>query len=597
MSCPFVTLEPPTLAQMQQATGTYAPMRSAIAEIDATLRSYGDSGVGIAAVVAFGGGTVLKTGYGPARFDSAQNPIAPQFNSTVWKIGSVTKVFTSLMMMHLVQQGVIPSVDSSAHAHLPGFCPLDHDCESDPLTFASLASQLSGLVREPGGPCDSDASRCDITFDEILPWLNSQRLLWPPNLRPAYSNLGFAVLGQALATAVGETYESYLSGLLAQLGMADSGFVVTADVLARLARGDRAGTPLTDLGWSKPDGGMQSTAADMERFVHFLVGAAPAPSVLDTAGLKRWAQLRTVMPDALSGYGMPWEMIRMDDRFVNTKSGSIDEFGSFVAFDPLAKVGLWLNVNQPGIADAIGENITRAAVGGAVAALQAYSAASAALPARHAQMVGSYEGYVASVYGNMTLDVYASETSLDLLFHMPTGSLIPATLAPLPASEWQVTLQLPQLPGLGCLLVTELALSGEALVFAAPTGDSSGPSPHLHIPGMFAPTTFVRVAPSPPSPPSPPAADPPTPPPSASPPPAAVPIAWPEWASVTVGMIVSLLVLVVVLFLVLVLCWLRTRRAPQAPSALIKEVGMQAMANGNAKMLSTGAPRSGDALE
>ena len=236
---------------------------------------------------------------------------------------TVTKVFTVLALLHTLQQGDITSAEASVHDFLPGFCPLDHDCATDPVTFAALASQMGGIVREPGGPCNGDASDCNVTTAAMTPWLNSQPLLWPPNVRPSYSNLGFALLGHAVAAATGDApYETYLESLLARLGMIDSTFANTPQTLASLARGHRAGTYLTELGWSRPDGGMQSTAADMERFLHFLTGSiadATAEAVLSTPRRRWWALPRFVNPDGISGYGMPWELLSVNGKLIPTK--------------------------------------------------------------------------------------------------------------------------------------------------------------------------------------------------------------------------------------------------------------------------------------
>ena len=55
-------------------------------------------------------------------------------------------------------------------------------------------------------PCQSDESRCNLTTAEMLPELNKGPLLWPVNVRPSYSNLGFGLLGRAMEPVYGKRY-------------------------------------------------------------------------------------------------------------------------------------------------------------------------------------------------------------------------------------------------------------------------------------------------------------------------------------------------------------------------------------------------------
>ena len=66
---------------------------------------------------------------------------------------------------------------------IPGFSPQGYDT-SDPVTLGTLASQISGLVREDPLPCKEDYSECNYTTGELLPHLNQQHVLFGPNKRP-----------------------------------------------------------------------------------------------------------------------------------------------------------------------------------------------------------------------------------------------------------------------------------------------------------------------------------------------------------------------------------------------------------------------------
>ena len=67
---------------------------------------------------------------------------------------------------------------------------------------------MSGMVREVPLPCRSDDSDCELTTADMVPALNGLPTLWAPDRRPAYSNLGFSLLGRILElTSPWQPYE------------------------------------------------------------------------------------------------------------------------------------------------------------------------------------------------------------------------------------------------------------------------------------------------------------------------------------------------------------------------------------------------------
>lgn len=247
---------------------------------------------------------------------------------------------------------------------LPAFAPAGAtSIHLRALTLEALASQQSGIAREVPMPCAADVSDCNLSTAEVLPVVNELPLLWAPGRRPAYSNLGFALLGRALETVSDPPrYEAFVEARQCRLlGMNHSGFTWTEAVLQRLARGAEPQRAVTHLGWAAPSGEMFSTAQDMSRFLNFLTEPEPASNGMGSGGLgvgdhvlplwrrRSWlSRVSSLLPDEVSAYGLPWELQLVSGRWLRTKAGNIDQFGSQIAADPGLGLAVWVGANREG---------------------------------------------------------------------------------------------------------------------------------------------------------------------------------------------------------------------------------------------------------
>merc|ERR1719424_154937 len=217
--CPLQPIEPPPLETLKSAAAWHK-VTAAIAAVEAAVKQFAEKnpGSGIQAIVSYQDNVIQQVSNGIARGSSA-----PDYNRTVWRIASITKVFTALQLLQLADRNQI-QLDAEVHQLLPKLT------STPGVTLRSLATQMSGMVREVPLPCRGDASDCDLTTAQMIPSLNKLPTLWPPNRRPSYSNLGFSLLGRALEKAdpSGRTYEQYVGEeILAPLGMHSSGFDLT----------------------------------------------------------------------------------------------------------------------------------------------------------------------------------------------------------------------------------------------------------------------------------------------------------------------------------------------------------------------------------
>ncbi len=203
---------------------------AALAEVDRLLRSAASQlPSGLVATVVLGQSTAWTKGYGSR---NVSDPAAgPPTGTDLVRIASISKVFTSLLLFVLRDQGLL-QLDDPLEAWLPSFSigTAGAWTSRERVTLRMLASHTGGLPRETPYPCADfsmpyDPAHCNETV--VLGLLARQAAVIPPNLRFHYSNLGMALLGRALghAAATGKTwdplaYEQAMEDLVfAPLGM------------------------------------------------------------------------------------------------------------------------------------------------------------------------------------------------------------------------------------------------------------------------------------------------------------------------------------------------------------------------------------------
>ncbi len=205
---------------------------------------------------------------------SAADPSPPGEN-TIFEIGSITKVFTSILMCRLALEGKL-DLDQPVSFHLPGFERLP-----DWITPRALATHTSGLPRIPNGIKIADGANpyAGIGEKELRQWVSARKIFAPPTPgKMAYSNLGVGLLGLALGKIHGAGYrEALREHVLIPLGMKDTDTVLSAENRARAAQPHGSfgrEVPLWDFDALAGCGALKSTAADLILFSKAVIIAA-----------------------------------------------------------------------------------------------------------------------------------------------------------------------------------------------------------------------------------------------------------------------------------------------------------------------------------
>ena len=195
----------------------------------------------------------------------------PLDGESVFEIGSMTKVFTGILLADMVRRGVVELADPLAEL-LPPDVPVPSRGGKH-ITLLDLTTHFSGLPMMPTNlaPADPQNPFGDYTVGEMYEFLRGYELRRDPGDAFEYSNIGVALLGHALALRAGAaTYEALVSDRILQpLEMTRTAVTFTPWMEDHLVRGhDRAGNPVAnwDMVATAGMGGLRSTMNDMLTF-------------------------------------------------------------------------------------------------------------------------------------------------------------------------------------------------------------------------------------------------------------------------------------------------------------------------------------------
>lgn len=192
----------------------------------------------------------------------------PATLETVYRIGSISKVFTAIEIIKLWGEGRI-QLDSPLNEYIPDFSINSRFPNASPITLRSLLAHHSGL---PSNYIKGMRVSQPDTLSELVDKLKNESLVSPPQTTYKYSNLDYSLLGRVIENIRGGDFSSIMQqDLLKPLGMERSSFLMTPDIDKFLSKGYRNGKsiPLTDLR-DKPAGSMLSNVVDVSRLMKFI---------------------------------------------------------------------------------------------------------------------------------------------------------------------------------------------------------------------------------------------------------------------------------------------------------------------------------------
>jgi CubicO group peptidase (beta-lactamase class C family) len=254
---------------------------------------------------------------------------SPSGGDVRFRVGSISKTFTTVLVLRLRDEGLIALTDPLGK-HLPGTAAGD-------TIIRDLLAHTAGLASESPGPWwertsgDHRPALADV--------LGERSRVHPAGDRFHYSNPGFALLGAMVAHVRGQEWGAVLQReILDPLGMDHTGLSPVEPHAHGWAVHPHADVvlpePLTDTGWMAPAGQIWSTADDLSRFATFLLRGDDR--VLSAASI---AQMRAPasVPATSSwdnAYGLGMQLLRRDGRMLSGHTGSMPGFVAAVWTSP-----------------------------------------------------------------------------------------------------------------------------------------------------------------------------------------------------------------------------------------------------------------------
>jgi D-alanyl-D-alanine-carboxypeptidase/D-alanyl-D-alanine-endopeptidase len=331
------------------------------AEIGKVLKDHvGPENLGIGIVV----GVIDARGRRIVAYGSlAKDDKRPLTGDTIFEIGSITKVFTSLALMDMVRKGEL-SVTEPVSKYLPAAVKIP-ERNGKKITFQDLATQSSGLPE--GEPSNADRSNLYAGYskEQFYEFLSGYQLTRDIGSLFEYSNIGVSLLGHALSLRDGKDYEAMVRArILEPLGMNDTGITLSPEMRARIALGHGINrNPVPNLDFSRREvlaggGGLKSSANDLLTFLAANLGYTKTPLAPAMA-----AEISIRRPTLPSMVGMEiaytWIIQTKNGKFIIWHNGATPGYRTYIGFDPKSRTGVVVlsNCYSPKLTDDIGRHL------------------------------------------------------------------------------------------------------------------------------------------------------------------------------------------------------------------------------------------------
>ncbi len=298
--------------------------------IDALVQKYVERGQFNGSIlVAQGDAVILKKGYGMANFEWD----IPNTPDTRFRLGSITKQFTSMLIMQLVEEGKLSLEDKLADT-----LPYYRRETGSRVTIHQLLNHTSAIPSYTSIPdFFRDHSRQALPLRDLVTKYCSEDLEFEPGSKMAYNNSGYVILGAVIEQVTGKTYEQVLKDrILDPVGMKATGYDHSESLINRRAAGYEnrldgiRNASFLDMSLPHAAGALYSTVEDLHLWDHALYGT----TLLSDAGKKK------MFTPGLNNYAYGWIVRKSPlgpgkaERNVIQHGGGINGFSSLIVRIP-----------------------------------------------------------------------------------------------------------------------------------------------------------------------------------------------------------------------------------------------------------------------
>ena len=272
----------------------------------------------------------------PVWFGSYGSPAVPGHDAldVQYRIGSITKTMTAVLVLQLVRDGRI-GLDDPASVVLGDVGYADR-------SLRQLLAHSSGMQSEPVGSWWERSA--GLSFDDLVAANDGSAAVFGAAERFHYSNLGYALLGEVAARLLGTTWwEAVEQRVLAPLGMSRTSYLPTGAAAQGQSVHPYDGTlfpePATDTGAMAPAGQVWATITDLATYASFL--GHGHPDVLSVEELDRAYGPQSGAPEdgLAAAHGLGFQILRGGSGTLPGHTGSMPGFLATVLVDRKRRTG------------------------------------------------------------------------------------------------------------------------------------------------------------------------------------------------------------------------------------------------------------------
>ncbi len=261
---------------------------------------------------------------------------------TVFEIGSVTKVFTALLLADMALHGEV-GLDDPVAKYLPSevHLPAPHGRQ---ITLTDLATHTSGLPLRPANLVSKETENKYAGYSEadLDQFVSAFVPAHDPGAHYEYSNVGYGLLGQALTRRAQKSFADLVRENITQpLGMKSTGLTMAPEIKQRLATGyttDLQPAPRWDFGALAPAGSLYSTTDDLLKLLAAFLGSEKTPLLPAMNAMLEHRRPGGMEPS--SEIGLAWNIISKDGGTIAWKNGSVGGFRTFLGYDAKSRIGV-----------------------------------------------------------------------------------------------------------------------------------------------------------------------------------------------------------------------------------------------------------------
>ena len=298
---------------------------------------------GAVVTVVSAGRVIFSKGYGFADVAARR----PMTDSTIVRIGSISKVMTAVAVAQLVDRGRV-SLDSSVTVYLRDLRIQTRD--RTPTTVRHLLTHTAALDEIRPGPMADGQASVQPLRDFLRPRLVQYA---PPGTATAYSTYGMSLAGVIVEDVSGLPFERYLvDSIWRPLGMTRTSITIPEALRGQTAtpydvEGDSAVRAPWEWYHTTPASSVNSTASDMARFM--IAQLAGRNAIMSERMTREMQREQVTMHPMLPGYGLGWQQIRRmnGDRGVQ-HGGDVAGFSSLMTLLPGRRLGVFVAGHREG---------------------------------------------------------------------------------------------------------------------------------------------------------------------------------------------------------------------------------------------------------